>query len=71
MPTADAAARTLSGDTSAGTIVRVVMNQGPSTLRDSLNRLESAGLVPAHVALREPTLDDVFLTLTGTSGAVA
>ena len=71
VPTADAAARTLSGDTSAGTIVRVVMNQGPSTLRDSLNRLESAGLVPAHVALREPTLDDVFLTLTGTSGAVA
>ena len=71
VPTADAAAHTLSGDTSAGTIVRVVMNQGPSTLRDSLNRLESAGLVPAHVALREPTLDDVFLTLTGTSGAVA
>ena len=41
----------------------------PSTLREALNRLSSADVVPAHVALREPTLDDVFLTLTGNSGA--
>ena len=53
----------------AGTIVRLVMSNGPSTLREALNRLSSADVVPAHVALREPTLDDVFLTLTGNSGA--
>jgi hypothetical protein len=40
------------------------MTEGAATLRNALNRLESADLVPSHVALREPTLDDVFLTLT-------
>jgi ABC-2 type transport system ATP-binding protein len=68
----DAAARAgslLGVDTSAGTIVRQVMSDGATTLRDSLNRLDAEQLVPSHVALREPTLDDVFLTLTGTNGA--
>jgi ABC-2 type transport system ATP-binding protein len=63
------AAALLGVGTSAGTIVRLVMADGATTLRDALNRLEAAGLVPSHVALREPTLDDVFLTLTGTNGA--
>ncbi|MDO8391330.1 MAG: ATP-binding cassette domain-containing protein [Actinomycetota bacterium] len=61
------AADVLGSVTSAGTIVRVVMSEGPNTLREALNRLETAGLVPGHVALREPTLDDVFLTLTGSA----
>ncbi len=64
---AKAAANTLSAETSAGTVVRVVMTEGASTLRDALNRLDAAGIAPHHVALREPTLDDVFLTLTNTS----
>ncbi|MEN9645151.1 MAG: hypothetical protein RL238_1820 [Actinomycetota bacterium] len=59
------AADVLGADTSAGTIVRQVMTGGAATLRDALNRLDGAGLQPAHVALREPTLDDVFLALTG------
>ena len=63
------AAELLGGTVAAGTIVRLVMSNGPSTLREALNRLSSADVVPAHVALREPTLDDVFLTLTGNSGA--
>jgi ABC-2 type transport system ATP-binding protein len=58
------AAAVFATDTSAGTIVRQVMTEGAATLRNALNRLESADLVPSHVALREPTLDDVFLTLT-------
>jgi ABC-2 type transport system ATP-binding protein len=61
------AAETFGTDVSAGTIVRQVMTDGAATLRDALNRLESSGIVPAHVALREPTLDDVFLTLTGSN----
>ncbi|MFZ4719570.1 MAG: ATP-binding cassette domain-containing protein [Ilumatobacteraceae bacterium] len=65
---ADQAAAVLGADTSAGTIVRVVMAEGPETLRSALDRLHVAGIIAAHVALREPTLDDVFLTLTGTNG---
>lgn len=67
--TAEEAAVVLGTTTTASTIVRTVMADGPTTLRDALNRLDSHGIVPAHVALREPTLDDVFLALTGTNGA--
>ena len=49
-----------------GSIIRVVMQNGPDTLRNVLNRLDG-DLVPAAVAVHEPTLDDVFLTLTGAS----
>jgi ABC-2 type transport system ATP-binding protein len=66
---ADTAAATLGGETEASTIVRVVMTDGPATLRDSLNRLAAANITPTHVSLRQPTLDDVFLTLT--TGAIA
>ncbi|MDP2292636.1 MAG: ATP-binding cassette domain-containing protein [Actinomycetota bacterium] len=63
------AAEALGGTVAAGTVVRLVMSEGPATLRDAMNRLDAAELTPSHVALREPTLDDVFLTLTGNSGA--
>ena len=61
-------AELIGGTVAAGTIVRLVMSSGPSTLRDALNQLTAAEITPAHVALREPTLDDVFLSLTGTNG---
>jgi ABC-2 type transport system ATP-binding protein len=67
---ATSAAATLGGTVSAGTVVRLVMTSGPVTLRDAMNQLAAADITPSHVALREPTLDDVFLTLTG-GGAVA
>jgi ABC-2 type transport system ATP-binding protein len=38
---------------------------GPADLRDLLNALDGAGTPPASLALHEPTLDDVFLSLTG------
>ena len=44
------------------------MADGAATLRDALNQLSAADIRPVHVALREPTLDDVFLTLTGSGG---
>ncbi len=65
---ANSAASLLGGTTSAGTVVRLVMSQGAVTLRDALNQLAAANITPVNVALREPTLDDVFLTLTGNSG---
>ena len=62
---AASAAEALGTEATAGTVVRQVMHEGASTLRDTLNRLHDSGIEPAHVLLREPTLDDVFLTLTG------
>jgi len=38
---------------------------GARTLTQALRRLEGAGVTPEDVALRKPTLDDVFLALTG------
>ena len=63
---AQSAADKIGGTVSAGTVVRLVMTAGPATLRDAMNQLAAADIAPTHVALREPTLDDVFLTLTGT-----
>ena len=40
---------------------------GPTTVRDSLNALADAGLTPTRIDLHAPTLDDVFLSLTGAS----
>ena len=34
-------------------------------LMDALRRLDEAGIGVSDVALRRPTLDDVFLSLTG------
>ncbi|MBI4882606.1 MAG: ATP-binding cassette domain-containing protein [Actinobacteria bacterium] len=74
---ASSAAVALGSSVAAATIVRVVMSNGSVTLRDALNLLAAAEIVPSHVALREPTLDDVFLTLThsspigGAAGATA
>ena len=38
---------------------------GPSTLSAALTRLNSANIELADIALRRPSLDDVFLSLTG------
>jgi ABC-2 type transport system ATP-binding protein len=38
---------------------------GAATLRRALDALEEAGVAVAEFGLRRPTLDDVFLTLTG------
>jgi ABC-2 type transport system ATP-binding protein len=44
---------------------------GPSTLSAALTRLNAANIELADIALRRPSLDDVFLSLTGDSGAEA
>jgi ABC-2 type transport system ATP-binding protein len=38
---------------------------GAATLREALTRLDDAGIAIVDLGLRRPTLDDVFLTLTG------
>ena len=41
------------------------MTDGTAALRRALYRLDAAGVHVLEAGLRRPTLDDVFLTLTG------
>jgi ABC-type multidrug transport system ATPase subunit len=45
--------------------LRLSTNEGPRVLIDVLRELDAAGLSPASLGLHEPSLDDVFLALTG------
>ena len=46
-------------------MVRLSSNEGPRLLVDVLRELDGARLAPATLAVHEPSLDDVFLALTG------
>ena len=46
-------------------VVSVPLRGGAKTIRDVLNRLDAAGIDVGRLDLLEPTLDDVFLNLTG------
>ena len=48
-----------------GPLVRFDVRGGPSVLVPVLGELDAQGLTAVTVALREPSLDDVFLALTG------
>jgi ABC-2 type transport system ATP-binding protein len=64
---ADAASRLapIGAVTRDGRVVRVSVADGATAMLDTVRTLDTAQLAPATLALREPTLDDVFLTLTG------
>ncbi|MFF0376517.1 ABC transporter ATP-binding protein [Actinoplanes missouriensis] len=47
--------------------VRLVAEDGPREAPRILDSLRSAGLAPDSIEVKRPTLDDVFLTLTGRS----
>jgi ABC-2 type transport system ATP-binding protein len=49
----------------AGVALRVPARDGTGTLVAAVRALDEAGLTPDDVALQRPTLDDVFLALTG------
>ena len=61
---ADFDASTLTNDVHA---LAIPLRGGPSTVRTVLNLLDSASIVAEHIDLHEPTLDEVFLSLTGTT----
>ncbi|MGW4396862.1 ATP-binding cassette domain-containing protein [Amycolatopsis nivea] len=66
---ADAArAHDVAGGVLTGDTVSVAIDQ-PAEVRQVLNRIDDAGLETTGLELSEPTLDDVFHTLTGTAGA--
>ena len=48
-----------------GTVVEITVDRGPSSAADALRRMDTAGLELTGLTLREPSLDDVFLSLTG------
>jgi daunorubicin resistance ABC transporter ATP-binding subunit len=48
-----------------GTVVEVTVDDGPAAAMASLRALDQASITPAAFTLREPSLDDVFLALTG------
>jgi ABC-2 type transport system ATP-binding protein len=45
------------------------VNSGPASAADAPRRLDGAGVTLAGLSLREPSLDDVFLSLTGHEAA--
>jgi ABC-2 type transport system ATP-binding protein len=45
--------------------VRVSSNRGAHVLVDVLRRFDADGVEPDTLSVREPSLDDVFLSLTG------
>src|SRR2546429_449880 len=48
-----------------GTTVRITSEDGARVLIAVLRELDARGIVPGALTVRQPSLDDVFLTLTG------
>jgi ABC-2 type transport system ATP-binding protein len=48
-----------------GNLVELTVDDGPRLLIEVLRVLDGDGLAPSSLSLREPSLDDVFLSLTG------
>jgi daunorubicin resistance ABC transporter ATP-binding subunit len=48
-----------------GNSVEVTVDEGPAMAMTALRQLDDAGITPTAFTLREPSLDDVFLALTG------
>jgi ABC-2 type transport system ATP-binding protein len=48
-----------------GSVVEMTIDKGPSSAADALRRLDSSGFELVGLVMREPSLDDVFLNLTG------
>ena len=48
-----------------GSVLELTVDNGPSVTADALRTIDAAGIRLSGLALREPSLDDVFLNLTG------
>jgi len=48
-----------------GTTVRIPTVSGPATIARLIRGMDDAGVTATSIAVREPSLDDVFLALTG------
>jgi ABC-2 type transport system ATP-binding protein len=45
--------------------ITIAAPEGAATLTQAVRNLDAAGIRPDDITLRRPTLDDVFLALTG------
>lgn len=54
-----------------GALLELSVDSGPSQVMLALRDLETAGIAATRMALREPSLDDVFLSLTGRRAEIA
>jgi ABC-type multidrug transport system ATPase subunit len=45
--------------------ITLPVHQGAADLMSAVRRLDEKGIVPSDLSLRQPSLDDVFLALTG------
>ena len=52
-------------DNNTGELTIPVGPDGPRLLTEAVRRLDAEGIELADISLRRPTLDDVFLSLTG------
>jgi ABC-2 type transport system ATP-binding protein len=48
-----------------GTVIELTVDKGPASAAEALRRIDAAAIEVAGLQLREPSLDDVFLHLTG------
>ncbi len=48
-----------------GVVIELTINSGPAVAAEAIRRLDGAGIMILGLTLREPSLDDVFLELTG------
>jgi len=48
-----------------GTVVEFTVDRGPVAAADALRRIDAANITLSGLTIREPSLDDVFLNLTG------
>jgi ABC-2 type transport system ATP-binding protein len=53
-----------------GMTIRVPVESAVGTITDAVRRLDAAGVQLVDIAIHRPTLDDVFLTLTGEHVAI-
>ena len=63
--TAALKARELVGGEPEGALLRVTTHDGATVLVNALRTLDAEGVAPVTLTVREPSLDDVFLALTG------
>ena len=54
-----------------GNVVRVAVRQRSGAIVEAVRRLDEAGVGVDDLATRRPTLDDVFLSLTGHAAEAA
>ena len=67
---AEAGSESGSEHGAAGTIT-LPAPAGPASLVAAVRTLDAAGITPTDIGLRRPTLDDVFIALTGHTAAPA